>query len=90
MQHVRSLNPYTPSAAAHLEAMLLDPMLSAAKRPEAEDALARLDEFKAADMDAAFAKFGVKARPRIAGSAETACDPLPLGAGDEERPVTSL
>ena len=42
--------------------MKLDPMLDVAKRAAVEDALARLDEYKAADMDAAFAKFDVKAR----------------------------
>jgi hypothetical protein len=42
--------------------MKLDPLMDAAKRASVEDALARLDEYKAADMDVAFAKFGVKAR----------------------------
>jgi hypothetical protein len=42
--------------------MKLDPLLDAAKRAPIEDALARLDEYKASDMDVAFAKFGVKVR----------------------------
>ena len=46
---------------AHLEASLLDPLATPAGRAEMEDALARLDEYKAADMDVAFARFGVKA-----------------------------
>lgn len=54
--------PVPPPRAAHLEAMQTDPLLSGAAREEVADALARLDELKAADMDAAFAKFGVKAR----------------------------
>ena len=48
--------------------MKLDPMLDVAKRAAVEDALARLDEYKAADMDAAFAKFDVKARDARRGS----------------------
>lgn len=40
--------------------MKLDPLLDAPKRASLEDALARLDEYKAPDMDVAFAKFGVK------------------------------
>jgi len=48
--------------AAHLEAALMDPLLAAPRKAEMEDALARLDEFKASDMDTAFANFGVKAR----------------------------
>ena len=43
---------------------MLDPVLTADRRADASDALARLDEYKAGDMDAAFAKFGVKARAR--------------------------
>lgn len=43
--------------------MKLDPVLAPEVRADVEDALARLDEYKAADMDVAFAKFGVKARP---------------------------
>jgi hypothetical protein len=46
--------------------MLTDPLLPAAQRPDVEHALATLDEFKAADMDAAFAKFNVKVRFRLA------------------------
>lgn len=42
--------------------MLTDPLLPAAQRPDVEQALATLDELKAAEMDAAFAKFGVKVR----------------------------
>ena len=49
------------AAAAHLEAAATDPLLSAAARADVEDTLARLDEFKAAEMDAALARFGVKA-----------------------------
>jgi hypothetical protein len=42
--------------------MKLDPLMDAVMRASVEDALARLDEYKASDMDAAFAKFGVKVR----------------------------
>ena len=51
----------------------MDPLLDAAKRASIEDALARLDEYKASDMDAAFAKFGVKVR-----SSCSAASPRPL------------
>jgi hypothetical protein len=49
-----------PTHTAHLENRLTDPLLPAAQRPEVEQALATLDELKAAEMDVAFAKFGVK------------------------------
>jgi hypothetical protein len=52
--------------------MKLDPLLDVAKRASIEDALARLDEYKAADMDVAFAKFGVKVRA-VCGSSALAC-----------------
>ena len=45
---------------AHLEALKADPTLAAARRSEVEDALARLDEYKVPEMDAAITKFGVK------------------------------
>lgn len=45
---------------AHLEVLKQDPLLTAERRAEVEDALARLDEYKCPEMDAALAKFGVK------------------------------
>lgn len=45
---------------AHLEVVRQDPLLTAARRAELEDTLARLDEFKCPQMDAALANFGVK------------------------------
>jgi hypothetical protein len=47
----------------------LDPLLTVAKKAEMEDALARLDEFKASDMDVAFATFGVKVVLQPSGAA---------------------
>ena len=79
---------------AHLEAMKMDPLLDAPKRASIEDALARLDEYKASDMDVAFAKFGVKVRGACSaacsrparGLSQCACAPNAV-TGDEERPV---